>query len=267
MFIDPALSLPSSDDDCGDLLMAVLFAYFDESGKVADTKSISFCGVLAYEDDWVGISRSWNSALKDADLPYVKMGDAMNWRGPFENWRLSDPTRENLRDTLLTQLVKEAVKRTHSIVTIPYSAADFKALSESEKRRYKDPVYLGFESGMNVLARAAIDHPKNTIHLCCDNSEEYSGQCLSLYQRLRRKNPDLKRKFRALTFAEEADFAGLQLVDIFAYGQREIHTQGEGARAIVKDLNALFTEYKNFSRSFQHEWRNKDLGDAESKEL
>jgi hypothetical protein len=255
-----------SDNDEDGLLMAVLHAYFDESGKVSDTTTIAFCGILAYEDDWTGISRTWNIALKDAELPYVKMGDAMNWRGPFELWKKGESNREDLRDSLLKGLVEESAKRLYNVGTVPYSASDFKALPEKEKRRYRDPLYMCFESALKAMVHTAP--AKHSIHLCCDNSEEYSGKCLELYQQLRQRNPELKRRFRALTFAEEEDFAGLQLVDIFAYCQREIHWQGESARSIVKELNAAFTKYRNFSQSFLHDWTGgTELGYAKTEEL
>src|SRR4051812_25613510 len=111
--------LPLSDNEEDGLLMAVLHAYFDESGKVADTKGVSFCGVLAYEDQWIGIGRDWGNWLKDAELPCVKMGNAMNFRGPFEGWKKHESNREDLRDALLLSLVSKSIDRMHSLITVP----------------------------------------------------------------------------------------------------------------------------------------------------
>jgi hypothetical protein len=73
--------------------------------------------------------------------------------------------------------------------------------------------------------------PKNAeLHVICDSAEEYSGQILELYLRMRVRVKEFKRQCVAITFAEDHMFPPLQLADIVAYCCRQREQLDEDQR-------------------------------------
>jgi len=92
-------------------LVAILNAFCDESGKLADSEVVSFAGAVAFEEDWKAVSREWGNALRDEQLPFVKMSDAINLQGPFKQC-LSHVNRVGGGQSL--SICKDFVKRRQS---------------------------------------------------------------------------------------------------------------------------------------------------------
>jgi hypothetical protein len=245
--------------------VAILIACFDESGKLHDQEWVAFSGAVAYEDEWKTMGRLWQHALRDAGVSHVRMTEALSWRGPFDGWHRGAENREEMRDELLVKLAKLALRKITAFVTCPFRTSDFKRLSESDKRKYKDPVYLSFESCARLMHQTTA--PSDPIHIYCDESEEYSEQILKMYRRMKREDEDLKKKFCGLTFADEMHYPSLQLADIFAFVQRETKTKGIGARPIVKELATIFNKHIDLKRDFVHEWNGDELGTARTTEV
>lgn len=238
-----------------DFLAAIIKVYFDESGKLGDSPTTSFCGIVGYGAQWANFDREWLSMLKDAELPYLKMVHAMNWEGPFRDWMKRQKNREDLRDALLVSMAKRACKSIQGIITNPITSADFRKMSSAAQKRFRDPVYMSFESCMRSLAEI---YPGQIIHVCYDCSEQYSVCCLEMYHRMRKDSSEYRNLFRSISFSDEEATPGLQLADIVAYCQREM---GGSPRPLVSELTSHFHAFRAFNKSFLTEWKG-NLGEA-----
>jgi hypothetical protein len=79
--------------------MAILHAYFDESGSHSDSDSFVVAGYLASVDMWRQFEAQWNEALNDFDLPFFHMADYANMVGYYAGWP------ENVRRSRLGRLI------------------------------------------------------------------------------------------------------------------------------------------------------------------
>ena len=90
-------------EDCG--YMAIFQVHCDESGKLHDTKNVAFGVCVFREDEVAGFWRRWNDLLKDANIAYLHMKEAMRLEGEFRGWK-DRKTGEAERDELLEALGK-----------------------------------------------------------------------------------------------------------------------------------------------------------------
>jgi hypothetical protein len=245
----PVLPLPSVVYEDEGTSMAVLQMCVDESGKLSDTHSVAFAGCVAYEDDWRGLTRRWDAALRSVHVEYIGMGEAMSCTKQFKCWR----DREDERDELLIHLAGVAQKYACAFFGTPITSEFFNSLPDSERRRLRNPVYMGFESCLDLVLRQAVKSKRHWVQMYCDLSEEYSTECLRMFNVLRMRRPEVKEYFRSLTFADESVFAPLQLADMYAYCIRERSTGP--VRPIIQELLDIFQKNDPYASHFACEWK------------
>ena len=84
--------------------------------------------------------------------------------------------------------------------------------------------------------------PKNEPHslqIVCDLSEEYSIEVLKLFDPLRRRSEEIKRRCHGLFFADDRYVPILQLADMFAYVCRAYHSGNP--HEVVLDIIEIIT--------------------------
>ena len=169
--------------------MAVIRLYCDESGKFPDHRVVSFCAAVSYAEEWTRLERLWQAKVKDSDLSYLKMAEALSFKKAFENWmlKLSQQDRVNLRDTLIDYLAKQVGKYIKGYMSSPITKADFDALPSERRLALRDPVFMAFEATMRSI-RPLLESRElrnDGVHIVYDSSKEYSPKCLSMYHDLR----------------------------------------------------------------------------------
>lgn len=221
--------------------MATYAEYFDESGKLADSRVVVFAGAFASLDDWEAMSRQWRRELRRARVSHVSMKEAIHGRGPFAEWKNS---REKERDELLLTLADIAQRKIQFSVSSPSNTETFKQLAPVLQQSLKNPQYCAFEACIRGIIERMQEHPNDRVHLCCDASEEYSELCLSLYLKLRRNNALVRHHCSAIMFGEDEDFPPLQVADMLAYCRREQWLVSEGIEPkypiVVGELLEIF---------------------------
>jgi hypothetical protein len=65
--------------------------------------------------------------------------------------------------------------------------------------------------------------PRDNVMLICDDSEEYSSECLRAYRRLKQLEPLISKRVPCITFADDQYYAPLQAADMYAYCVRAQH--------------------------------------------
>ena len=95
-------------------LIAMLWAYFDESGVHDSTtghlRRLTFGGCLSSLKDWSGFESEWRDVLGGEGIDCFHMTDFEKWRGPFD-FRLSDGSRDVERHKHVLNRLLEVMAR------------------------------------------------------------------------------------------------------------------------------------------------------------
>jgi hypothetical protein len=213
--------------------MAILQAYFDESGKLQDNADHVVFGGLAGRMDEVSVfSRQWRELL-GSDVDHIHMKDAMRLEGAFKGWK----GKESARDELLIECAKLAWSESGMLIVSEMDKNDFLTLAPSQRKRLKNPTYGGFETCIRALAAEFTGHD---LHVWYDESQEYAETCLKLYRRLKSMNTDLARRLPSLTFADDEKYPGLQAADMVAYSAYVVQRDGTAAPRVVREIRTIF---------------------------
>lgn len=218
-------------------LMTYYNVAFDESGKANDSHVI-FAGFFDTDVRWSEFSRQWKAKMRPYGFEYFHAKQAFHFKGPWEQFK-GDTEKEIAGHNLiraLADLIEDFPKEgiTHTI-----GSAEFKALPSHKRESVRnDPFYAAFDASLkNLVAKPSVD-PSDRFYLICDDSEEYSGQCLEMYRRFRRADPANATRFAGICFVDDESYAPLQLADLYAYIIRR------NAMGIHGDLSAeLYDKY------------------------
>lgn len=71
----------------GGTAVAMIEAYFDESGSHDDSPLLCVAGYVLTDERARRLSNEWNEVLKDFALPYFRMSQCAHGKGPFEQLR------------------------------------------------------------------------------------------------------------------------------------------------------------------------------------
>ena len=219
-----------------DLVMASITVIFDESGKQGSSEHVVFAGFYAVHERWDEFSLEWNLRLKRAGVTYWSTKNAANLDGQYKQFRNRRNDLHDLAISLARIICRFAVGGTAQIVTVE----QFKSLDQEARERLKDPWYCAFESGMRSLLEADALEPNDLFMLLCDDSEEYSSECLKIYRRLRKQYPALAGKIAGIGFMDDRFHPPVQAADLFAYCHRK---KAEGiTKGIWTDTLAVLDE-------------------------
>jgi hypothetical protein len=223
-------ALRHSMDSFSELLVPCI----DESGKLADSRTVALAGCANTQDGWEAFRQEWIVRLRADGISHFSMKEAMHFRGPFSDWH-GELDRTHKRDKLLRDLAKLIGEKTFRFACAP-SAADFNTLpAEQRKRLGNDVHYAGFEGCFEAVVG---QYPHAALHIICDLSEEYSERCVKLFHKLRNKNASAKMRCFGISFLDDERHAGLQAADLIAYCVRATHC-GAATEAIVQNLHEM----------------------------
>ena len=77
--------------------MAIMEAYFDESGTHEGSPDICVAGYLFEKGNAIALDAAWRGMLKDKSLDCFRMSDCAHKTGPFKGWSESDTTNLEIR--------------------------------------------------------------------------------------------------------------------------------------------------------------------------
>ncbi len=84
--------------------MAVLAAYFDDSGSYPEHPLVVMCGAVASTKQWKDFSIQWNKVLRSEGISVFHMADCENFEGEFKGWT---PIRKRDFIVKLIEIVKK----------------------------------------------------------------------------------------------------------------------------------------------------------------
>lgn len=195
--------------------MAVLQAYFDESGKWKDQKVVSFCGVCAPHSKIQQLDEDWRSLLRRYGMPALHMKEA---------FRLKRPLGKNIKAQTTSERIEalkpfaDVIRENMEIgVVVAIDVGAYSQLSHAAKQRLggsDDPHYMAFMTG--ILGPIQHLYSDDRLSLICDDDEATALNSYHFYRRIRKLSRDAHTKLVAISFAHDTEFPPLQAADFIA---------------------------------------------------
>lgn len=116
-----------SPEQCLYAMVNKLAAYFDDSGKPADSPVVIFCGFVAPLDQWLAFERDWTAILRrpEFDVPHFHMREVRRGRGQFAKFLNNEPLVASLLERL-QRLIRARVVETFGacVITNDYNTVN-----------------------------------------------------------------------------------------------------------------------------------------------
>lgn len=221
--------------------MAILYAYFDESGKKGDHPVVTFTGVCVSQFKLANFDDAWNTLLRQYGLPYLHMAKASRLK---ENNGPKMPRNQTF-DERTNALMPFADCINENLEMGLVQALDvkgFNSLSEAAKVGLgspDDPYYIAFSNGLMEVVNYV--HGDDRISLICDDDAETAWNCYTHYRGVKRAHEEIREKIVSLSFADDESFPALQAADMVAFlsrleAKRRFYREGYGYRRLFNHL-------------------------------
>lgn len=196
--------------------VAIINAYFDESGKHKDHPVVTFCGVCAPVSKIQAFEDDWKALLGHYKLTALHMKEASDW-----NKRLSDkiPAQSPIERIEILKSFADCINQHLELGLIEaIDVKGFNAMSARAKQGLgspDDPYYIAFARGLVALADYVQD--TDLVSLVCDEDRETSRVAYQHYRGIQAAHDEIRKKVTSLTFADDEQFLPLQAADFVAY--------------------------------------------------
>jgi hypothetical protein len=229
-------------------------AYFDESGTHHGSRAMVVAGHLFSPEGAAGITRDFDSALKQFGVPYFRMSQCANGAGPFKSLSTDD------RIALEKKLIVSIHLRMEAGFALAIAVNEYYRLTDERFRNARGDAYSFCCQW--CLHQVGLWADKNSV----DDSVKYffesghaTAERTNAYFNKIRLNEEATKKYRykSHTFADKKTLLPLQVADILAWhwhsvAKRKLENIHAKAR---RDTNALLTrpgyylEYFNAHRT------------------
>jgi len=189
--------------------MAILYAYFDESGKKDDHPVVTFTGVCLTQSRLQGFDEAWNELLRRCGLKSLHMAKASRLKeanGP------TMPRHQPIEERIDALIPFADCINEHFEVGL-LQALDVKGFNKLTDEAKKglgspdDPHYLAFARGLLEIVGYVQGDDK--ISLICDDDIQTAWDCYRHYRAIRRADSDVNSKVASLSFADDEYFPAL----------------------------------------------------------
>jgi len=248
--------------------MAIIHAYFDESGKMGDHPVVTFTGVCANQSRLKTFDDAWNTLLRQYGLKSLHMYKASQLNkivGP--RMPRHQPLDERIK--ALTPFADCINEHLECGLIQALDVKGFKSLTVAAKAGVgspDDPHYLAFARGILEIVNYASDDDK--VSLICDDDENTAWGCYAHYRAIRKAHEGVKEKIVSLSFSNDEYFPSLQAADMVAYlSRKEAKRQFYGDKYLFQPLfQILITQqppgHMQWFKMFADESALKSLGTA-----
>jgi hypothetical protein len=186
----------------------VLWGFFDESGKFADSDFVCLCGYLSNQN-WSAFTERWRALLMRHGFASLHMSQ-INWRDERQVTSLRD----------FAGAIREHVPLGFGV------AVDVKYYRHMpiEKRRLlgdKDPRDFTFHQLLRlVLTDLHSQGMEDWLSMTFDFEDGFSVECLRSLLQLRKNRKYIRELVKNIAFADDETYYPLQAADMFAYGYK-----------------------------------------------
>jgi hypothetical protein len=228
--------------------MAILHAYFDESGKQGDHPVCTFSGVCVSQSRLAAFDDAWSVLLRQYALPSLHMAKASRLK---ENCGPNMPRHQSIDDRIAALIPFADCINTYLEygISSAFDVKGFKSLSPQAKRGIgnpTDPQLLAFTRGIAEVCNYVQADDK--LSLICDDDEATAWWCYAHYRAIRRVHDGLRDKVVSLSFANDRYFPALQAADMVAFLSR------------LEAKREFYGDYNMFKKLFDHLLKQRGAG-------
>ncbi len=231
-------------------LMAMLYGYFDESGKQSDHPVVTFAGVCVPQLELKTFDDAWNGLLRQYGLRSLHMAKASRLREKVGDKMLRGQTADERNDSLIP--FADCINDHLEVGLIQaIDVEGFKSMSKNARAKLgnaDDPYYVAFARAMLELLRYV--HEDDRISVICDDDEDTAWDCYQHYRGIRRARADVRKRTISISFADDEHFPALQAADMVAFLAR------------LEAKAAFYGDQYSFRRLFDHLITEKGVGHA-----
>jgi hypothetical protein len=195
--------------------VSVLHCYLDESGKFQEHPIVSLCGFVGERTQIGNFQVRWEELLRFYGMRSMSMAKAARFTQPLGKRKAA--TGLDNRKAALSNFIECITDNLPVAVHVAVDVASFNSLTDHQKTAMGGgPHYLAF---MRVIAEI-VDyhkHPGIQLSVVCDDDQSSSPKCYAIFDKIRSKHPQYRRKIVSLCFADDEYFVPLQAADMFAY--------------------------------------------------
>jgi len=204
----------------------------DEAGKWQD-RHLSFAGWISDSDRWGKFQEDWFGLFDDyRGITAIHMSQLMRPESEVE-YQKHTFTERHARQTLINRAVDIINKHTLAVVAVGVDCDSYRQVvsPESQKSIGRDTHVFAFRRTMKHICDAlvALKWPWPTS-LIFDDNTAYGKECYGYYSKAREENPDWKKNFGSITFADDEIFPPLQAADMLAWYLRKKHGRSYDGR-------------------------------------
>jgi hypothetical protein len=202
------------------IVVAILYGFFDESGKQGDHPVVTFSGVCTMESKLPAFSDAWTMLLTQYGIKALHMakagrlkekvgGKMPRGQSPQERTDALKPFADCINEFLELGLIQA------------WDVKGFKALPQSARKKLgsvDDPYYLAFARGaIEIIDYAQGD---DRVAMICDDDRSTAWDCYRHYRGIKAADENVRKRIVSLGFANDEYFPALQAADMLAYLSR-----------------------------------------------
>jgi hypothetical protein len=197
--------------------MAIMYMYFDESGKRGDHPVVTFSSVCIRHSALEEFDNAWNRLLLQYELPYLHMMKASRIKencGP----KMPRHQKPSERSSALGPFADCINEYFELGLMIGLDSAGFNFLEDSKKEGLgvlNNPLYLAFMRGTLEIVKHL--HEDDRLSIICDDDAKTAWGCYSHYRAIRKLRPEVNKKAISISFADDKIFPALQAADMVAF--------------------------------------------------
>ncbi len=223
--------------------MAILTAYFDESGTHDDSAITAIAGYVAEADVWAQVESDWQKVLGEfADRGLHTFHATDSYAGNGEFGRLDSFWRNYVRTQLSDILERSDIQAIWAGVNVD----DWDDLTtDAFRARYPKPYDLCFEEVVKQLFRWSRHHVDGSpVSLVFGVQSEYQNRASTAYKAWLR-HPEVSKFLGALSFGFPKTLVPLQAADMLAHEMNmewekvefgELNFQNVGLRPFLEKI-------------------------------
>lgn len=202
----------------------MLWAFFDESGKLAESDFMCLCGYVSGEgqpgSSWDKFTEEWRAVLMREGLPYIHTSQLFARRPPYDliGWNGS-----KIND-VLSSLSRCVSRHVVAGFGVALDAKHYRSLAKERRNLIGDktPEIFLFHRLLRLVVKAleTLNYP-NPISLTFDWSDGFSDGCLKPLTALIKRHEDIRNRISSIGFANDEQYYPLQAADMLCFGTKQ----------------------------------------------
>lgn len=232
----------------GKKVIAVLQAYFDESGHIHDRKVLTIAAMVSTEKKWLVFTEKWSKRLRRDHVAVFRMSNFEDRRGEFNGW---DDDRRTCFISDLAAILKNSILFgvAHSVVVEDWNAVMRDRWPVPFERKRAAYIIL-LQTCMEQIAQTHKLPGNATIASIFEQNDFIAAAIQQQFLNLKQK--PLLSRFVSMSFAPKGQFVPLQAADMWAFESYKhiLNQKVEGGQRKERKLHANLRKSDRITGSY-----------------